>query len=183
MNADLQLAVQNQSVTVSAMSSKYLNSEPLYQSLRLIGLGRSFSVSESSFDVDVAHFVFHSGTLRFLQPVQGRVTGAVFIGSGHLTLTPFLKIDRDELRRRAGGEVLEEDFTQIVLRFTNDANRELLRLAPHPCEPDPNSESVFADWAHRVRHRSEQPLGATEAILDNETMDNVDADVLGVCCI
>lgn len=178
INVALQLAVQNQSVTVSAAPSKYINSDPLYQTLRQIGLGRSFSIGESSLDIDVAHFVFHSGTLRFLQPVQNRVTGAVFIGSGHLTLTPFNKLDRDELRRRAGSEVLEEDFTQIVFRFTNDASRELLHLAPHPCEPDPAAGAVFADWEQRVRHRRDQAIGETESILNNEAMDNVDADVL-----
>ncbi|HXE14952.1 MAG TPA: M1 family aminopeptidase, partial [Bryobacteraceae bacterium] len=73
---------------------------------------------------------------------------------------------------------LEEDFTQIVFRFTNDANRALLRLASSPCEPDANSAMVFEEWEERVRHRSEQPLGLTESILNNEAMDNVDADVL-----
>ncbi|HXE13615.1 MAG TPA: carboxypeptidase-like regulatory domain-containing protein [Bryobacteraceae bacterium] len=48
INVDLKLAVKTQSVTISGAPSKYLNSEPLYRSLRLIGLGRSFAVGESS---------------------------------------------------------------------------------------------------------------------------------------
>lgn len=38
--------------------------------------------------------------------------------------------------------------------------------------------SVFQHWKDKVRHRHEVPEGLTQAFLESESIDNVDADVL-----
>src|SRR6202041_1963730 len=45
-------------------------------------------------------------------------------------------------------------------------------------ETPPKTAAVFGRWKDKVRHRREIPEGFTQAILQSETIDNVDADVL-----
>src|SRR5258708_3051567 len=65
------------------------NSDPVYQQLRNIGLsGEAVAVKDLDLKRDAATFHFHSGTVCFVTPVQGKVTGAVFVGDGSLSLVP-----------------------------------------------------------------------------------------------
>lgn len=90
---------------------------PIYRQLRDIGLGETYRVegrkAEDDFgeilisvvrpkapaqigsvekgftmSVDAATFQFVKGTLTFMRPVEGVVTGAIFIGEGHFNLKP-----------------------------------------------------------------------------------------------
>ena len=55
------------------------NSDPTYLQIRNVGLaGEAFSVKDLELKRDAATFVLHSGTVCFVLPVQGVVTGAVF---------------------------------------------------------------------------------------------------------
>src|SRR5258708_7146034 len=57
------------------------NSFPTYLELRKIGLsGESAATNNFVLKRDAGTFTFKSGNLYFLSPVQGKVTGAVFIG-------------------------------------------------------------------------------------------------------
>jgi hypothetical protein len=96
--------------------SRFANSDPVYQSLRNVALGASFSVENFTVKCDVATFELKQGTLTFLSPVQGVVTGAIFVGTGHFTLKPVTAVARTELNRRVKAEQVDEDFTSIVFR-------------------------------------------------------------------
>ena len=59
------------------------NSDPTYQQLRNITLGsESISVEAVDLKRDAATFHLKRGTVCFVPPVQGKVTGAVFVGDG-----------------------------------------------------------------------------------------------------
>ena len=45
-------------------------------------------------------------------------------------------------------------------------------------ETPADAANILKHWKERMRKHREQPLGFTEAILNGETMDNIDADVL-----
>jgi hypothetical protein len=45
-------------------------------------------------------------------------------------------------------------------------------------EPSAEAGKVFERWKEKMRHRSEYPLGFSDAVLYGESIDNVDADVL-----
>ena len=75
---------------------------------------------------DAATFQFQKGTLTMLRPVNGIVTGAIFIGEGHFNLKPVIPIDARELSRRTGAAEVNEDFTEAVFRFTGDARLKFL---------------------------------------------------------
>ena len=65
------------------------NSDPTYQALRNISLGGE-AISLSNFDLkrDAATFHLRSGTVCFVTAVNGKVTGAVFVGDGNFVLSP-----------------------------------------------------------------------------------------------
>jgi hypothetical protein len=42
--------------------------------------------------------------------------------------------------------------------------------------------AAFDRWKHKIRHRHEFPEGFTQAILEQATIDNVDADLLAAIC-
>lgn len=102
------------------------NSNPLYQQLRQVGLsGEGVAVNGLLLKRDEAALTLESGTLCFLAPVEGMVTGAVFRGSGKLTLTPPLPEEQRNLAILTGGQPFQEEFSEAVLRFTDGTYKEV----------------------------------------------------------
>ena len=80
---------------------------------------------------DAATFHLHSGTVCFVQPVQGKVTGAVFVGEGNLILdTP--AIERSSVKLLTKGDEFVEHFNKLVLRFTTAAMTRSRKLGAIP---------------------------------------------------
>ncbi|HTW24607.1 MAG TPA: carboxypeptidase regulatory-like domain-containing protein, partial [Candidatus Baltobacteraceae bacterium] len=174
----LTIAEEQTRVTVSGRISPFANSDSVYRALRDIKLGETYRVEEFILPLDVGSFELKSGTITFLQPVNGFITGAVFVGSGHFTLKPVLGIDVREMERRAGAPTAEEDFTSVVFRFTPGQYPALTKELGGKTDTPPEAETAFEDWQNQMRRRHDPPEGFTQEILESETMDNVDADVL-----
>jgi peptidase M1-like protein/carboxypeptidase family protein len=174
----LGIAQQQVSITVPGKNLAFANSDPLYRQLREVGLGETFRFDNYTLNWDAATFQFQKGALTILGPVNGVVTGAIFIGEGHFNLKPALPIDARELTRRTGAGEANEDFTEVVFRFTREA---WLKFSPglggHMGTP-PEAATAFNHWKEKMRKRRERALGFTEYLLAGETMDNVDADLL-----
>lgn len=178
LQVKLSIAREKVAISVPGQHMEFANSDPVYRQLRGIGLGQSFHFDNYTLHADVAAFQFRQGTLTFLSPVNGQVTGAIFLGEGHFSLAPVTGLDVAELKRRAGSAVLEEDFTEVVFRFTSQPHMSLLRGIGANAPTPGNVADVLNHWKDEVRHRREEPTGFTEALLHGETMDNVDADIL-----
>ncbi len=174
----LAIARQQTKVVVPGQALAFANSDPVYRQLRGIGFGETFRFDNFTLNYDVATFHFQKGTLTWLRPVVGVVTGAIFVGEGHFHLEAVSKLDAHEISRRTGAEEVDEDFTDIVFRFTPDERMKLFPGLGDRVEPLAEAGAAFEHWKERVRRRSEYPLGFSEYILHGETMDNVDADVL-----
>jgi len=174
----LSIARQQETVSVTGKSLGFANSDPVYRQLRGLGLGETFRLDNFTLPCDAATFEFQKGTLTFLSPVDGVVTGAIFIGEGHFNLKPVLPLDARELSRRIGAAEVNEDFTEVVFRFTAEARLKLLGGIRDRTEPAAEASVVLNRWREKMRHRHEQALGFTEYLLQGETMDNVDADIL-----
>ena len=174
----LVIAQQHENISVSEKSLSFANSDPVYRQLRNVGLGQTFAVKNFKLACDVGTFEFQQGTLTFLHPVEGIVTGVIFVGEGHLTLSPVIPLDARELNRRIGANEVNEDFTEVVFRFTREARVNFLSGVGEHVEPPAAASSAFEHWKEKMRQRREQPSGFTESMLHGETMDNVDADVL-----
>ena len=102
------------------------NSDPAYQQLRNVGLGgEAVSVNNLVLKRDAATFHLQSGTVCFLAPVQGKVTGAVFVGQGNMVLEPPLAIERSTLKLLTKQDEFVESYEHLVLRFTDTTYEEL----------------------------------------------------------
>src|SRR5215467_7633085 len=75
----LAIAQQRVEITVPGKSAAYANSDPVYRKLRDLGLGETFRFDNVNVPLDAATFQFQKSTLTFLKPVDGIVTGAIFV--------------------------------------------------------------------------------------------------------
>jgi Peptidase family M1 domain/Carboxypeptidase regulatory-like domain len=174
----LSIAKQQAIISVPGKSLAFANSDPIYRKLRDIGLGQTFRFDNFTLTWDTATFQFQKGTLTILSPVNGVVTGAIFIGEGHFNLKPVTALDAGELSRRTGAAEVNEDFTEVVFRFTREARLRFLPGFGDRTEPSSEAAAALNRWRERMRQRRGQAVGFTQYLLQGETMDNVDADVL-----
>src|SRR5262249_44313379 len=97
---------------------------------------------------------------------------------GHFTLKPATALDVRELKRRIDSESVEEDFTEIVFRFTQGARMSFLQGLKEKTATPAEADAAFKRWRERVRQRREFATSFSEQVLQGESMDNVDAEVL-----
>jgi hypothetical protein len=102
------------------------NSDPTYQQLRNIVLGgEAVAVKDFTLKRDAATFHLYSGTVCFVAPVQGRVTGAVFVGDGNMILEPPIASERRSLKLLTRQDEFVEQYKHLVLRFTDGTYDEI----------------------------------------------------------
>jgi len=174
----LTIATQQTNIKVTAKSVGFANSDPVYHQLREAGLGSTYRCTNFTLHMDAGTFILNSGTLTLLEPVNRFITGAIFIGQGHFTLTPPEGIDAREMTRRAGAPTAEEEITEAIFRFSPRVYQKFSGALGTETETPPEAAEALRQWRSKLRHRHEVPEGFTQAILESETIDNVDADVL-----
>jgi hypothetical protein len=127
------------------------NSDAVYQALRNLTLGGE-AVSLTNFDLkrDAGTFHLRAGTICFVAPVQGMVTGAVFVGDGIFVLTPPSDSERKSLKLLTKEDEFSENFDHIVLRFT-DSTYDELKKAGGPAS-DGCDAGLLRDTQHTTRH-------------------------------
>lgn len=131
----LEIAPVEAEVKVSTGAQKG-NLDPVYQSLRqLARLQPDFNgdyavVNNLTLKRDAANFNLKSGELYFITPVENKITAAVFIGNGELTLTPPTQIEKNSIKIFTGEEGITEQFGRLVLRFT-DKTLEEIKASPN----------------------------------------------------
>jgi hypothetical protein len=92
-----------------------------YATLKAMRLsGQAAHVSGLSLTRDRVTMTF-TGTFHFVEPIDGRVTGAVFVGDGRFEAeTPPGAFEADRVKRLLGAERIESDFRTAVVRWTDD---------------------------------------------------------------
>ena len=144
------------------------NSDPSYQALRNLTLsGEAVSVSNFELKRDAGTFHLRSGTVCFVAPVQGKVTGAVFVGDGNFVLNPADPAEQAMLKLLTKENEFSESFSQMVLRFTDASYEELKHAGPAAsgCDAGP-----LKDSQHTTRHKLKDNLEARilEDVLSSE---------------
>lgn len=130
----LEIAPVEAQVKVPTVAQKG-NLDPIYQSLRQLARGdQDFAgdyavVNNLKLKRDAANFTLKSGELYFITPVENRVTGAVFIGEGELSLTPPTEVEKNSLKIFTGEGSITEPFTRLVLRFSDKTFEEVKKSA------------------------------------------------------
>ena len=131
------------------------NSEPTYLALRKVGLsGETVSVSNFTLKRDAGVFTFRNGVFQFLAPINGKVTGAVFLGDGSFSLVPPIASEFRVLALLTKEPRLEESFGSLVLRFTDASYEEIKKAGParkQPVEELPAALSWTRSTASCVR--------------------------------
>ncbi len=130
VDVKMEVAVFEETVTVTASDAKP-NTDPIYQQLRQKSnspdafSGPYATVSNLVVKRDAATFTLRSGELYFKAPVEGRSTGAVFIGEGEINMTPPTEAEKRHLALFVDKQTLTEDFTQVILHFTDETFEEI----------------------------------------------------------
>lgn len=129
LDIKFELAPVEAGVTISAGSKG--SADPIYAQLRQKSLstdafgGSVASVNNLVLKRDAATFTLKNGEIYFMSPVEGHTIGAVFIGDGEMTLTPPTEIEKKSLAVFTNEPSLTEQFTQLVLRFTDKTFEEI----------------------------------------------------------
>jgi hypothetical protein len=133
------------------------NSDPTYSALRNLTLGTE-AVTLANYDLkrDAGTFRFRSGTVCFVAPVDGKVTGAVFVGDGLFLLEPPNDVERRSLSYLTKQAEFAERFERLLLRFTDRTYGEL-KKAGTPTNASCDA-GVLKDSQNVTRHRIKHNL-------------------------
>jgi hypothetical protein len=157
--ADMGVSSRTRIVAVSvfafanlAVASADARAEVTYEALRSARPdGTKVHVNALTLERDVFRFVFESGEFHLLAPLDGKVVGAVFLGKGRFEMTPASENERRHLGFLTHDEALQtlrDDFTSLVLLFTDGTAEQLAGAGPHaPGAPDPSATKALDEAA------------------------------------
>jgi hypothetical protein len=149
------------SISLAVATPNQPNSDPVYRQLRDVGLGgEQITVTNVVLKRDAGTFTFRSGSICFLAPVQGKVTGAIFTGDGTFDLVAPIAVERHSLALFTKSEELHESFNHLVLRFTDNTYDELKPLAAPTPATGACQAGLLQDSQHTTRHRLHYNLEA-----------------------
>jgi hypothetical protein len=133
------------------------NATATYAALRGLTLNsESVSVSNVNLRRDAGTFRIRSGTFCFAAPVNGKVTGAVFVGDGQFLLEPPFESERKSLELLTKGPEFNERFERLLLRFT-DSTYDELKQAGTPASGGCDA-NLLKDGQTVTRHRIKRNL-------------------------
>ncbi|HXE76022.1 MAG TPA: M1 family aminopeptidase [Candidatus Xenobia bacterium] len=124
----------------------------LLEKLQRVALdpSNSYKVAEVRLRHDAIRLTLHHGTLVFFEPVAGRVTGAVFEGTGEVLVLPPDLPERQQMAKFTGSPILTETFDAAYFRFSDDTYAELRRqLLAGAGEPQ-HAPGLLERWAERL---------------------------------
>jgi hypothetical protein len=115
-----------------------------------------YSVRDITLDRDVFSITLNRGTIAFTEAVDGRVTGAVFLGSGDILAIPPDPIEKRQLFGFTGSALLSEHFETAVFRFTDGSHDDILKeLRKHAAEvPEPADVEQILRWEAEIQRRA-----------------------------
>jgi hypothetical protein len=103
-----------------AQQAAVLDNNALYAALKKFELKGKVSVSNLAFKRDRAEMTF-TGDFYFAAPINGKITGAIFIGNGTFKASaPPIPFEKENMIRFLNSDVAESDFQTAVLRFSDD---------------------------------------------------------------
>src|SRR5450432_2760808 len=67
-----------------------------------------------------ARLSFEDGQLALLTVLDGRISGAIFLGRGRALAIPRGVVEKQQMARFLGAPILDQQFTSAWMRFTDD---------------------------------------------------------------
>ncbi|MBM3790982.1 MAG: hypothetical protein FJW35_11635, partial [Acidobacteria bacterium] len=123
--------------------------------------GKSAAVADLTIRRDRIHITLQSGTLQFTPAANRIVWGAAFQGQGRVRVEPPDDLERQQLRRFTGNDVLDMQFSEAVFCFTDDTYEEISRQVQWADRANPSLTGMFAD---RLRSREENAAEVLPAL-------------------
>jgi len=84
-----------------------------------------YAIHELNLRRDIVNLRLTEGKLAFLKALDGRITGAVFTGRGHVYATPHDRDERQSLAQFLGVPILDLTFSRTYMRFTDGTAAEI----------------------------------------------------------
>lgn len=128
------------------------NPRELYQALNALRVvpDQVYYVRDLRLRRDAVRLTLSEGKLAFLAAYNGRLTGAVFTGRGHVLAMPRDPIEKRSLAHLLGAPLLDQRFSSAYFRFTDNAGEELLQQL-RGVGVQPTDEPSFAEgWNETV---------------------------------
>ncbi len=138
------------------------NNEPTYLKLRNIKLGmETVRVNNFIMKREAGVFTFRSGAFQFVEPVNDKITGAVFVGDGSFVMTPPIELERRNLGILTKGQPFEEQFSGVVLRFTDGSEEEIRKAgAADNSSAGGDAGGLLGDVQHQLKKKLRDNLAA-----------------------
>ncbi|MCU1336264.1 MAG: Aminopeptidase N-like protein [Bryobacterales bacterium] len=134
-------------------------SDPDYRKLRDAQVSESVPVENVVIRRDVGVITLKRGTVSFGPAVQGRVTGAVFVGDGTFALTPAISFERDHIKMAIGSDSVAETFERAIFFFTDNGYQELKGTSQAQAVP-PSAADTWREMRQHLRAGGEFNLDA-----------------------
>jgi hypothetical protein len=159
------------------LSAASAATDPLYKSLREAPLADSFVVENIVLKRDTGVLTLKTGAIAFTAPALGRDTIAVFSGEGEFTFTALSPIDKAYMASLTGQDSVSEQFDRALFCFSDDTGKEI-RASAKTHSNDPKLAEILKEYRHHLRSRPDPPHSMLEYLLTDESMDNLEADLL-----
>ncbi len=143
--------------------------EKSWESFYSTGLetSRGISVENLTLQKDAMTLVLKKGILVPMQPIEGEITGAMFVGEGTATLVPPTPMDTWFLKKYYGADKFSENFTALYMRFSDGTDKAL---------PQPALGTSSATVASGMKDISRE-FGDRQGVADGWESDRFDMDL------
>src|SRR5688572_30036588 len=136
----------------------------LYSRIKSAPLSAPVTVNALELKRDRAQMTF-TGTFYFAAPVDGRVTGAVFVGDGKMRVeVPPSDFEKENVRRLLGVDVIEADFKTAVFKFSDDTFERLGQSAPSAGTAEAAIQKMASEMEPRILKETGANLSARVAL-------------------
>jgi hypothetical protein len=151
--------------------------DPTYKTMRDAAIADSLLVENIVLHRDNGVLTLKSGTIALTPPVAGRDTMAVFVGEGEFTFDPALPVEKAHLKILTEQDTVRETFDRAFFCFSDETGKEIRGQTKAP-KSDAKSADVLRDYRKLLRHSPSSPRSMLEYQLTDESMDNLEADLL-----
>jgi len=134
----------------AAQDAKPADADEILMQLSNVRLDKKqiHSVRDITLRRDVLSITLNRGLIAFLEPVMGKVTGAVFIGSGEIVAIPPDTIEKQQIYKFTGTPILNETFQTAIFRFTDKTYDEVTKEISQHAQEEISSDEMaqFDPW-------------------------------------
>lgn len=151
-------------LTLSHVGARAQEAALLWKSLAepVLDSEKTTTVDRLTLTRDRLVLTLSDGLMQFTLPASGVVYGAAFRGHGRVRIQPPNPLESQQLRLHTGQDVLDMEFTEATLVFSDETFDEIARQAKWQRETDNRLAQLYAD---RQREREETGAQLTPRLL------------------